>query len=208
MRRSFLLIALLAGCASSNDASAPAVEAARAADAAPVADAAPAAEAAPAADAAGPDHGAEGHEHGVAADAAPAATADGWAHYGAPFTVTEQPVAAAQLFAASESYMGKPLLVEGDVVDVCQKAGCWMVLSDGDKSIRVTMKEHGFSVDKQGTGARARIEGTLIAEEMPADTVAHIEGESARPEAMPEKQGVKLQLVATGVSLKKAPAEG
>jgi hypothetical protein len=64
---------------------------------------------------------------------APAAaeTAASWQHYGAPFTSTE-PIAAAALLSNPEPHVGKTVLVEGRVADVCSKKGCWMVVAAGD----------------------------------------------------------------------------
>ncbi len=107
--------------------------------------------------------------------------------------------------------------MEGNVVDVCQKAGCWMVMSDGARQLRVTMKDHGFAVDKQGAGSWAKVQGMV--QEVPLDpaTTAHFEGEADRPDLLPEKQGQTFQIHASGVSLQdkdpteepaEAPAEG
>ena len=65
------------------------------------------------------------------------AVADGeWTHYGNPFTVTDTPVTSVDFLAAPEKYDGKTLMVEGRIADVCQKAGCWLVLAEGDKAHR------------------------------------------------------------------------
>jgi len=126
------------------------------------------------------------------------------AHFGEAFTVTES-IKVKDLLDDPASYASEnPILVEGTVVDVCQKAGCWMVVSDGSRQMRVTMKEHGFAVDKQGTGSWARIQGTLHDVTPDPDTVAHIEGESEKPDLMPEKTGQTWQMTATGVTFKKS----
>lgn len=126
-------------------------------------------------------------------------------HFGAAFTVeANKSVKAVDLLAEPATYVGDaPILVEGTVVDVCQKAGCWLVLSDGSNQLRVNVKEHGFAVDKDGTGAWARVEGRLEPIDNSEETVAHLEGESERPDLMPEKAGATYQLVATGVEFKK-----
>ncbi len=127
------------------------------------------------------------------------------AHFGEAFTLDGAPIKAADLLEDPASYpTDGPILVEGTVVDVCQKAGCWMVMSDGENQIRVTMKEHGFAVDKQGTGSWATVQGTLEAADLATETVEHFEGESQRPDLIPEKAGQTWQIIATGVAMKKA----
>lgn len=142
------------------------------------------------------------------APSAPAAAAD-WAHYGAPFAATTK-VSAAELLADPARFEGQTLQISGRVADVCSKAGCWMVISEGDKSMRVLMKDHSFAVDKQGAGSDCMVEGTIEAKEIDPATVQHFAEESRKPEAMPEKgvtSGKVYQVQATGVAMRK-PAAG
>jgi len=142
--------------------------------------------------------------------AAPAAAAPGeWAHYGAPFGASAK-VSAAELLADPGRFEGQTVQITGRVADVCSKAGCWMVISEGDKSMRVLMKDHSFAVDKQGAGSDCTVEGLIEAKEIDPATVQHFAEESRKPEAMPEKgvtSGKVYQVQATGVALRK-PAAG
>ncbi|MBL8616806.1 MAG: DUF4920 domain-containing protein [Deltaproteobacteria bacterium] len=143
----------------------------------------------------------------AAPTAAPAAS--DWAHYGAPFAATAK-VSAAELLADPARFEGQTLQISGRVADVCSKAGCWMVISEGDKSMRVLMKDHSFAVDKQGAGNDCMVEGTIEAKEVDPATVQHFAEESRKPEAMPEKgvtSGKIYQVQATGVAMRK-PAAG
>jgi len=147
---------------------------------------------------------AEGSKEAEPAPATAAENSAGWAHYGAPFAAT-QTVSAATLLADPAKYAGQTVQVTGRVVDVCSKAGCWMVVAEGDRSMRVLMKDHAFSVDKQGAGSDCKVEGVVEAKEIDPATVQHFAEESAKPEAMPEKgaSGVIYQLVASGVEMKR-----
>jgi hypothetical protein len=184
----FALPALLLAACEGAPAEAPA------AAEAPVAEA-PAAEAPVAAEAAAA-------EPPAAAPAAPGA----WAHYGAPFSATTS-VTAAELLADPARFEGQTVKVSGRVADVCSKAGCWMVVAEGDRTMRVLMKDHAFSVDKQGAGSDCEIEGMVEGKAVDPETVAHFESESRNPGVMPEKgaeAGSKVyQLVASGVAMRK-----
>ena len=139
----------------------------------------------------------------VAAPAAPAAT--GWSHFGSEFT-TQDTLTAATFLADPSPYVGKTVRVEGKVTDVCQKAGCWMVIADGTRTLRVRMKDHGFSVDKAGAGATASIEGQVVATPVDPKTVEHYASESAAGAAMPEnssKDGMVYEIEATSVAMKR-----
>ncbi len=136
----------------------------------------------------------------VAEVEAPAAEAQ---HFGAEFTVADEQVITAQaLLADPEAFTGT-VRVEGRVADVCQQAGCWMVIAHEEQVMRVLMKDHGFSVAKDGKGQTCQVEGVVQVTEIDAKTVEHLEGESENPEVMPEKgmeAGQKLyQFEASGV---------
>jgi len=127
-----------------------------------------------------------------------------WVSYGQPVTIQTTPLTAVSLLSNPAAHVDKNILVEGRVADVCQKAGCWLVLSEGDKSIRVLTKNHKFSVAKDSTGQTCRIEGVIKAKVIKADEVAHFESESANKDVIPEKkvQGtMTYELIASGVQL-------
>lgn len=147
-----------------------------------------------------------GDKAAAPATAPPAAEADGWAAYGTPFSTDTVVTSAADLFASPADFVGKSVRVEGRVADVCQKMGCWMVIAEGDQSMRVLMKDHAFSVDKQGAGSTCQIDGIVEAKTIDPKTVEHFESESAEGAVIPEKQAksdVVYQFVAAGVRLKK-----
>jgi len=131
---------------------------------------------------------------------------DNWTHFGGEFTLSDAPIASTELLKNPGQYDGKTILVEGRVADVCQKAGCWLVLAEGDKSIRVRTKAHRFAVAKDGSGKTARIEGLIKSTKVDAKMVAHFESESVNKEIIPEKQAgtdIVFELIASGVAFKK-----
>lgn len=110
-----------------------------------------------------------------------------------------------QVLRAPESYVGQRVTVEGEIRDVCQKAGCWMVIGADEQTARVLMKDHAFSVPKDAGGRWARVQGTLERKEVDPETTAHFASESSKPEAMPEtkaKAGVVYELVASAVAVR------
>ena len=129
----------------------------------------------------------------AAAQAAAPATpvdADGWKHWGAEFQVEEITPAAA-LLADPASFQGKTMRVEGKIGEVCQAMGCWLVLADGDKTMRVMMKDHSFNVDKDIAAQSCQIEGTVTVRELDPEFIEHLASESKNPEAMPEKHNAQ-----------------
>lgn len=139
------------------------------------------------------------------AASSPSFAEDGWTHFGNPFTVTEAPVTSIDLLADPAKYAGATIMVEGRVADVCQKAGCWLVMAEDDKSIRIRTKAHKFLVAKDGTGKVAKVEGIVRSHTVDPKRVAHYESESVNKEIIPEKQAgteVVYEFVATGVAFK------
>ena len=110
---------------------------------------------------------------------------------GSTFT-SEEIVTASTLLASPADYVGKTLRVSGKVSDVCQKMGCWMVMSDAEKHMRITAKDHAFYIDeesrKSGAGLNCEVEGEVIAREIEASRVEHFESESSEDAPIPEKQ--------------------
>lgn len=138
-----------------------------------------------------------------AGHAEPAAAAPGTNHFGAPFTVGDE-VTVAAVLDAPDTFASRPVKVRGRVSDVCQKAGCWMIVADdtASRTMRVRMKDHAFSVAKDGSGSVALVEGTLVAKPHDPGEAAHFAGEAAKPELGPEKAGVTTwEIEATGVEL-------
>ena len=107
--------------------------------------------------------------------------------YGAPFTI-DKAMPAAALLGDPEKYVGQNIRIEGKVSDVCQKMGCWMVISEADKHMRITTKDHKFFVAKDGAGNHCHIEGKVISRELDAARTAHFESETSKDAPMPEKQ--------------------
>ena len=80
-------------------------------------------------------------------------------HWGAEQTLTAEPKPLAK--AITEAKSGSTVLVTAKAESVCQQKGCWVVLQDGDASVRVTMKDYGFFLPKDLAGKTLVIEGVL-----------------------------------------------
>ncbi len=79
--------------------------------------------------------------------------------YGAGVTLAEStPVA--QLLESPDPWVGRTVRVEGEVVDVCEKAGCWLELRAGagqrELKVKVEDGEIVFPVSARGKAAVAQ----------------------------------------------------
>ena len=91
-----------------------------------------------------------------------------------------------------------------------------MVMSDAEKHMRITAKDHAFYIDeesrKNGAGLNCEVEGEVIAREIVASRVEHFESESSKDAPIPEKQAtdnISYEIVAQVIRFydaKDAPA--
>jgi hypothetical protein len=77
------------------------------------------------------------------------------------------------------------------------------VLAEGDQSLRISMKDYGFFVPTDSSGALAELEGTVVEKVMEPEEAAHYAAESARPELVPAGLEKTYELVATAIRIKK-----
>ena len=108
-------------------------------------------------------------------------------HFGPDFTI-ETSIPAGTVLANPEEYVGQTVRVTGKVSDVCQKMGCWMVITDADQHMRITTKDHKFFVAKDGAGAECDLEGTVIKREANPERTAHYKSEQTEGAPMPEAE--------------------
>lgn len=143
------------------------------------------------------------------AGAPTAADAAGPESFGAPVSEAGAALSLATIMEKPEEFASKTVRVAGEVRTVCQKKGCWMELASSDAKdgpgARVTFKDYGFFVPKDCAGSRALIEGTIEVKTLPADEVAHLEGEGAKVAAKAADGSAKeIRIVADGVKLWKS----
>jgi hypothetical protein len=82
--------------------------------------------------------------------------------YGRDLTLKEK-TEISKILSAPEEFVGKTVLVEGEVLDVCQMAGCWMELkSDAkDQKIKIKVKDGDIVFPVEAKGKNAVVEGTV-----------------------------------------------
>ncbi len=116
--------------------------------------------------------------------------------YGRPPALATTPLTVGR--ATSESNVGRTLAVRGSAAEVCQAKGCWMVLTEGDRSIRVTFRDYAFFVPKDIAGKTVVVEGVLSKRSLSRDEAEHYAAESGAGAAHPGPRE-EWSLVATSV---------
>ncbi|MCX7835052.1 MAG: DUF4920 domain-containing protein [bacterium] len=100
----------------------------------------------------------------------------------------------------------KIVVAEGVIEAVCQSAGCWVVLRDGNKIVFVKAKDEGFAMPKNAAGATARAMGTVKEEEFSEAVLKHFEEDGLKLTDEVKKTKKMLYMDALGVEI--LPAKG
>lgn len=104
--------------------------------------------------------------------------------YGEPLTLTAlTPIA--DILAAPDQYVDQRVLVEGDIVDVCDDKGCWIDISSGDDRIQVKVDDGVIVFPMSAKGGKALVEGTVERRDLTAEqafaAAAHRAEEQGEP---------------------------
>ena len=127
---------------------------------------------------------------------------------GAAIAKDAKAVPLATVLASPAEYTKTPVVVEGTVVNACDRKGCWMELQgaagdDAKPSVRVVFKDYGFFVPLDSKGMKARAEGVTLVRTMPKQEADHLEDEGAKLKRNEDGTADEVSFVASGVELTK-----
>jgi hypothetical protein len=97
-----------------------------------------------------------------------AASDDGWSRYGAEGK-DKGPTVALGMIGGDESNV----IVEATIVEVCQKKGCWMRVTDGEQELFVRFQDYGFFVPMNAAGREVVMHGTSVAQVASVEELRH-----------------------------------
>jgi polygalacturonase len=124
--------------------------------------------------------------------------------YGAELNAELKETSIADLITKPDEFTDKVIKISGDITDVCQAAGCWIVITDGTNTIRVSTR-HKFFLPKDATG-KTISEGTFKVVEETEEHAKEMNKESRNPTMKTEdiKGPQKVFVIqATGIKLLK-----
>lgn len=124
-------------------------------------------------------------------------------HFGAPFTDAKV-VDLKDVITGAEKFAKTPIKVEGKIQDVCQNKGCWLVLTDGKNTMRITFKDYGFFVPKDSAGKKVVLEGLVEKKTIDEDAARHYAEESKTKTDVTKIKGPQevVTMVASAVEIK------
>lgn len=104
--------------------------------------------------------------------------------FGDPLRNTTPFVTLSEILKDPKSYEGKRVRTQGEVVSVCQSAGCWCDLKPEHETkvtvpTHVTMHNHAFFLPKTSQNKVVELEGTLNVRALSEGEVKHYNSEGA-----------------------------
>jgi hypothetical protein len=78
----------------------------------------------------------------------------------------QQATRIADILADPDAYVGKTVRVEGGVLDVCPRKGCWMELGEAGESIQIKVEDDVIVFPAAAKGRTAAAQGEVEAVEM------------------------------------------
>lgn len=105
----------------------------------------------------------------------PDVPADKGATFGEAVTADESVPVSMMLRSLKAQGKGKVMntKVQGEVVQVCEKEGCWLKLKNGDDMIMVKMRDHKFLVPVAINGKSVVVKGDAQIKETSVDQLKH-----------------------------------
>src|SRR5262245_1251513 len=94
---------------------------------------------------------------------------------------------------------GQQVRLEGRIEKVCQQKGCWLRLSDGERSVLVTFEGYSFFVPKGSAGQDVTLEGRVRVKPRPPGEAKHLKEEGAGDVA-----AERVEVVARGVEIRRS----
>ena len=122
--------------------------------------------------------------------------------FGKPLSI-KKAVSLQEALQQPGKYQNRKVLLEGKITDVCQMKGCWLMLSDGERAIRIKFENYSFFVPKDSRGKKVRAEGRLIQETLSEDMARHYAAEQSTKSDPSEIKGPQrvVTFEAAGVTI-------
>jgi hypothetical protein len=118
----------------------------------------------------------------------------------------QTPTAIRDILANPEKYVGKEVMIEGEIKAVCQMAGCWIDIKDSSspEAMQVKVNDGEIVFPKDGAGKKVSAQGTV--EKLVLDREAYI----AKLKHDEQESGKKADLskVTGGVTIYRIKGKG
>mgnify|MGYP001027037309 FL=1 len=122
--------------------------------------------------------------------------------FGAPMPSEGQALSLTEAIANLDTSTDQFVKVMGQVTEVCQARGCWMILVDGDTYARITFEDYGFFVPMQTSMQRSVVYGVLSEHVLSGEQADHFAQDAGAQSTLKLEGEVKeYSIVARAVQL-------
>lgn len=122
--------------------------------------------------------------------------------FGAQMPAMGQVQSLKQAIATNVTDVNGMTKIEGQITEVCQAKGCWMILVDGDTYARVTFEDYGFFVPMETSMQRSVVYGTLTEHVLSGEQAEHYAQDAGAKSTLEMSGEVKeYSIVARSVQL-------
>lgn len=122
--------------------------------------------------------------------------------FGAEMPANGQTQSLKQAIAANTTDANGMTKIEGQITEVCQAKGCWMILVDGDTYARITFEDYGFFVPIETSMQRSVVYGTLTEHVLTGEQAEHYAQDAGAKSTLALEGEVKeYSIVARSVQL-------
>ncbi len=122
--------------------------------------------------------------------------------FGAGIPLEGEVVSLKQAIASFDGGGDNFIKVKGQVTEVCQAKGCWMILVDGDSYARITFEDYGFFVPIETSMQRSLVYGVLSEHTLSGEQAAHFAKDAGSQSTLELQGKVKeYSIVARSVQL-------
>lgn len=131
----------------------------------------------------------------------PVAVTDDAEIFGAPLDESAKPMSLATLLDSADEYVDTAVRVEARISQVCQKKGCFMIATSGDKAVRISFRDYAFFVPTDTGGKTVTLTGTVVERVLSEEQAAHFRQDAGSDTI---QAGKVYEIVADAVSIPKS----
>ncbi len=128
-------------------------------------------------------------------------TGDNYNVYGSEFPDDARFFAPGYLVRNADIFKGDQVATKGTIKQVCQKKGCFFMLSAGDQKIRVTFKDYRFFIPTDAAGAKVQLTGTFKIKPLTEEQAKHYAEDAGKNPDDIEITEKEYNIVATSVKI-------
>jgi hypothetical protein len=121
--------------------------------------------------------------------------------FGAPLDADARSASLGALLDNPDDYLDTSVRVEARISQVCQKKGCFMIATAGDRAVRISFRDYSFFVPTDTGGKTVTVTGTLVERVLSEKQAAHFR-EDAGSDTI--QAGKVYEIVADSVSIPKS----